>query len=77
MQNDPIQAGFHAGADITWLRDLVRLREQLRHGIDALDALDDRFREALNDAYMQGVRDAVEHETHVDPIHGRHDREER
>jgi hypothetical protein len=28
-------------------------------------------------SYMQGVRDAVEHQTGVDPIHGRHDREER
>jgi hypothetical protein len=68
MRDHPIQAGFQAGAGITWFRDLVRIREQLRHGIDALDALDDRFREALNDAYMQGVRDGVEHETRVDPV---------
>ncbi len=35
----------------------MRIREQLRRSIDELD---DRFREALNAAYMQGARDAVE-----------------
>jgi hypothetical protein len=69
MRDHPIQPD----TDVSWFRDLVRLREQLRHGIDALDALDDRFREALNDAYMQGVRDAVERKTGVDPVHGPHE----
>lgn len=61
MQDHPIQPY----TDVSWFRDLVLIRERV-------DALDEHFREALNAAYQQGVRDAVEHRTGVDPIHGPH-----
>jgi hypothetical protein len=32
-----------------------------------LDELDEHIRQALNDAYMQGVRDATERRTGIDP----------
>jgi hypothetical protein len=62
MPRNPIQSD----TDVSWFRDLVVIRERI-------DALDDRIREALNAAYAQGVRDATEHRTGVDPVHGPHD----
>jgi hypothetical protein len=61
VQQDPIQ-----GTDVSWLADLVVISERL-------DKLDEHIREALNASYLQGVRDAVERRTGVDPIHGPHD----
>jgi hypothetical protein len=58
------------GVDASWFRDLVLLSEQLRR---RLEELDEHIRQALNDAYMQGIRDTVEHRTGVDPVHGPHE----
>jgi hypothetical protein len=66
MQPNPIQPH----TDVTWLRDLVLLSEQVRKRVDELD---EPIREALNAAYLQSARDALEHRMGVDPIHGPHD----
>lgn len=71
MQGHPIQPH----TDVTWFRDVVLLAEKLRKCANELDELDEHIREALNAAYQQGVRDAVEHRTGVDPIHGHHHEE--
>jgi hypothetical protein len=56
VQHHPIQAD----TDVSWFRVPVVIG-------DRVDALDERIRAALNDAYMQGVRDATKHRTGVDP----------
>jgi hypothetical protein len=65
MPRNPIET-----VDASRFRDLVLLSVQLSR---PLDELDEHIRQALSDAYAQGVRDATERRAHVDPVHGPHD----
>jgi hypothetical protein len=55
MHDHPIQH-----VDATWFRDLVQLSVQLSQQLDRLDG---HIRQAIDEAYARGVRDAAERRT--------------